>query len=437
MEASPQGKESEDTLGPASRLTIEILGKLTAGAELKSLHFRLWNGHYWPDETPKPATLVLNRPSSLREMLSGGSEMAMAEAYLNEAFDIEGDMVAAFELADVLAANTRDWTQTLSVAALLRLLPDFKEKKKPEELRAARLNGRKNSPARDRKAIRFHYDVANEFYALWLDPRMVYSCAYFADPTTTLEEAQVRKLDLICRKLSLRPGERLLDIGCGWGGLLIHAATHYDVRADGITLSEKQLEWTQQLIEENRLQDRVTVRLADYRDLKREETYDKVVSVGMVEHVGRKNLGVYFRQIGGLLKRGGLFLNHGIGTGPVPWTTEGENFIERYVFPDTDLPPIALMLEEAAQTGLEIRDVDSLREHYALTLRHWVHNLESRRAEARRQVDETTYRIWRLYMAGCAHSFDLGFISIYQTLLAKVTPEGKSQAPFTREEWYQ
>jgi len=417
-------------------LTLEILKKITAGSDMQSLNVRLWNGIYWPDQAPKPATLVLNRPSSLREMLAECSELAMGEAYIREAFDIEGDMVAAFELADILAVHTRAWTQSLSIIGLLRRLPDFKERNGHEQMRAARLNGTKNSPDRDRKAIRFHYDVSNDFYALWLDPRMVYSCAYFENPGASLEEAQLHKLDLICRKLDLQPGQRLLDIGSGWGGLLIHASTRYGVYADGVTLSEKQLEWTRQLIEKNRLQDRVTVRLADYRELKREGNYDKAVSVGMVEHVGRKNLGVYFQQVSGLLKQGGLFLNHGIGRGPIPWTNEDEGFINRYVFPDTDLPPISTMLEAAAGTGLEIRDVESLREHYALTLRHWVRRLEARHAEALREVDETAYRIWRLYMAGSAHNFELGSISVYQTLLARLTPEGKSQAPLTRQKWY-
>ena len=430
------GKRLKPPGDSAVDLTIEILEKITAGIPVKSLNVRLWNGTYWPHQTPKPATLVLNRPSALREMLAGGSELAVAEAYIREAFDVEGDMVAAFEFADILAVQTGAWTRTLSILGMLRRLPGFNERNSPEQRRAARLNGAKNSPDRDRKAIRFHYDISNDFYALWLDPRMVYSCAYFENPDTSLEQAQLRKLDLICRKLDLRPGERLLDIGSGWGGLLIHAATHYGVNADGITLSEKQLDWTRRLIEENRLQDRVTVRLADYRELKREEIYDKAVSVGMVEHVGRKNLDVYFQQISGLLKPGGLFLNHGIGRGPVPWANEDEGFIDCYVFPDTDLPPIATMLEAAAETGLEIRDVESLREHYALTLRHWVRHLESRYAEARREVDEATYRIWRLYMAGSAHNFDLGTISVYQTLLAKLTPEGKSQAPLIREKWY-
>jgi len=429
--ARPQVQGADST-----ELTIDILEKITEGLAFKSLNVRLWDGTYWPAPGPKPATLVLNRPSALREMLEHGSQIDVAEAYLHEAFDVEGDMIEAFELEELLAAQTKDWTRTLSVVGMLHRLPTFKDKKEVGANRAAHLNGAVHSPHRDQNAIRFHYDVSNDFYALWLDPRMVYSCAYFDNPNVSLEQAQLRKLDLLCRKLDLKPGERLLDIGSGWGGLLIHAATHYGVRADGITLSENQLNWTRELIEKNGLKDRVTVRLADYRELKREEIYDKAVSVGMVEHVGRDKLGVYFQQVGGLLKRGGLFLNHGIGRGAIPWTSEAGNFIDRYVFPDSDLAPLPLMLEAAAEAGLEIRDVESMREHYALTLRHWVRRLEEHKDEARRHVDEITYRIWRLYMAGSSHNFDLGYISIYQTLLAKLTPEGKSQATATRGAWY-
>jgi len=314
--SSPQNENrSGDTV---TDMTIEILEKITAGTSLQSLNVRLWDGLYWPNSTPKPATLVLNRPSSLREMLATCTEVALGEAYARGAFDVEGDMVAAFELADLLTTQTRGWTQNLSISAMLHRLPDFQNRNGPGEARKAHLNGKKNSPDRDRNAIRFHYDVSNAFYALWLDPNMVYSCAYFENEEMGLEMAQLRKLDLICRKLDLRPGDRLLDIGCGWGGLLIHAATRYGVKADGITLSHQQLEWAQRLIKENGLHDRVTVRLADYRELKEHEFYDKAVSVGMVEHVGRQNFGIYFRKVFELLKPGGLFLNHGIGSGPFP-----------------------------------------------------------------------------------------------------------------------
>jgi cyclopropane-fatty-acyl-phospholipid synthase len=420
----------------ALQISRKILEKITGGTPLQKIGVRFWNGERWPDETLRPATIVLNHPGALRQMLSGGSEVALGEAYLNEDFDVEGDIEAAFELGDMLAAQTRGWTQTLSIVDLLHRLPEVKTRERSAREHAARLDGAKNSPARDRNAIRFHYDVSNAFYALWLDPRMVYSCAYFEHAGTSLEEAQLRKLDLICRKLDLRPGERLLDIGSGWGGLLLHAATRYGVKADGITLSERQLEWTRRLIEENGLQDRVTVRLLDYREMKEREVYDKIVSVGMVEHVGRKNLPVYFGQAAALLKTGGLFLNHGIGLGPVMRQNEGESFIDRYVFPDTDLLPVAQMLAPAEKEGLEVRDVDSLREHYAMTLRHWVRNLEAHHTEARQEIDEAAYRIWRLYMAGSAHGFQVGYLSIYQTLLAKIDRHGRSAAPLTREAWY-
>ncbi len=416
--------------------TVEILEKLTDNQPLQSVNFRLWTGEHWPSPEPKPATVVLNRPSALREMLSGGSEVALGEAYLNEAFDVEGDFEAAFEFGDLLAAQTQGWSKTLSLAKLLFHLPDFLDSSRVKG-RAAKFDGQKNSPRRDRHAIRFHYDISNAFYALWLDPRMVYSCAYFENPETDLEQAQVRKLDLICRKLDLQPGERFLEVGSGWGGLLVHAATHYGVKAEGITLSEKQLEWSQELISRLGLQDRVSVRLIDYRDLQEREAYDKAASVGMVEHVGRQNLGLYFQQISALLKPGGLFLNHGIGLGPIVRPNQGEGFIEHYVFPDSDLISIGQMLDSAESARWDARDVDSLREHYATTLRHWVRRLEAHHEEALHEVDEATYRIWRLYMAGSAHGFRLGYLSVYQTLLAKIDGRGLSQAPPTREGWYQ
>lgn len=433
----PNESNGEETGHDISvELTLHILKKIIGATPLQFLNIRLWNGLYWPDQTPKPATLVLNRPSALREMFENCSEIAIGEAYIHEAFDIEGDIVAAFELADILSDQTWGWTKNLAIASLIHRLPDPQSGKGICPSRKVHLNGAKNSIPRDRNAVQFHYDISNDFYALWLDPRMVYSCAYFENPEMDLENAQLRKLDHICCKLNLQPGEHLLDIGCGWAGLLIHAAIKYGVKADGITLSQKQLEWAQSLVEKGRLQDRVTVRLLDYRELNDCQLYDKVVSVGMVEHVGRQNLGVYFQQAAKLLKPGGLFLNHGIGLGPVSRLNNGESFIEHYVFPDTDLVPIGQMLEAAGPASLEIRDVESLREHYALTLRHWVARLEAKHSEIVHETDEATYRIWRLYMAGSAHGFSRGHLSIYQTLLAKLMPTGNSHAPMTRKEWY-
>jgi cyclopropane-fatty-acyl-phospholipid synthase len=429
------GKSAVNTDQEALEISRQILDRITGGKPLDNLNVRFWNGDFWQAPSQKPATLVLKRPSALREMLEGGTEVSLGEAYLREAFDVEGDIEAAFEMADLLAEQTQGWTKLLSLASLLHQLPEgdglevFKERK-------ADLNGSKNSPERDRKAIRFHYDISNAFYSLWLDPRMVYSCAYFENAETDLETAQLRKLDLICRKLNLQAGERLLEIGCGWGGLLIHAALHYGVNAVGITLSQSQFVWTQELIERHGLKDQVTVKLVDYRELDDPAGYDKVASVGMVEHVGRQNLRSYFEQAWTLLKPSGLFLNHGIGIGPVTLPNKGEGFIQRYVFPDSDLIHIGQMLEIAEAGKWEIRDVDSLRKHYAWTLRHWVRRLESRHTDALREVDEATYRTWRLYMAGSAHGFASGYLSVYQTLLAKLDRGGDSLAPLTRDKWY-
>ncbi len=417
------------------RLTLHILDNIVPDRKLKNLSFRLWDGTLWPDATPRPATLVLNRPSTLREMLLAGSETAVGEAYMNLAFDVEGEIEAAFELADRLMEQTQGWTRKLEIAHLLRQLPEFKARGDSDSHRA-RFRGSRHSPERDRQAIGFHYNVSNEFYALWLDRQMVYSCAYFRQPTDDLETAQKNKFNHICRKLGLRREDRFLDIGCGWGGLILHAARHYGVHAEGITLSEQQLAYARKRIEEEGLTDRVSVTLQDYRDMPDDAAYDAIASVGMVEHVGREKFGAYFGKAYRLLKPGGLFLNHGISLGPVELPGETGSFIRDHVFPDSALVRIGDTLQFAEDAGWGIRDVENLREHYALTLRHWVQRLESHHEEALRYVDEGTYRTWRLYMAGCAHNFHTGRLCIYQTLLSKLTEEGTSRAPATRAGWY-
>jgi cyclopropane-fatty-acyl-phospholipid synthase len=295
--------------------------------------------------------------------------------------------------------------------------------------------------------VRSHYDVGNDFYALWLDWRMVYSCAYFKTGAETLEEAQEAKLELICRKLRLTPGETLLDIGCGWGGLVMYAAEHYGVNALGITLSVPQAELARQRIRESGLGGRCRVEVLDYRDVPPKEKFDKIVSVGMFEHVGRKNLPLYFEQTLRHLAPGGLFLNHGIvdlaaarPTGAASRLAEkmwrSGSFIEKYVFPDGELVAPGDVIRFAEGAGFETRDVESLREHYALTLRHWVRRLESRHDEAARMVGEATYRVWRLYMAGVAHGFASGTLGIVQTLFSKPREDGSTALPWTRADLY-
>jgi cyclopropane-fatty-acyl-phospholipid synthase len=288
----------------------------------------------------------------------------------------------------------------------------------------------------NREAVQFHYDVSNEFYALWLDRAMVYSCAYFETPDTDLDCAQQAKLDHICRKLTLQPGESFLDIGCGWGALVIHAAQRYGVRAHGVTLSPRQLKMAQERILQAGLEDRVSVELLDYRDLAGDSVYDKIASVGMFEHVGVKNLPGYFSAAHRLLKPHGLFLNHGITHDCDGWEgSSSTEFINRYVFPGAELDRISNIQHFMESANFEIADVEALRPHYALTLRHWVARLEKNHASALQYVDEATYRVWRLYMTACALDFEAGGIGIYQVLAGKRVA-GNLSLPLTRRHLY-
>jgi cyclopropane-fatty-acyl-phospholipid synthase len=295
---------------------------------------------------------------------------------------------------------------------------------------------RKHSRTADREAIAFHYDVSNNFYRLWLDEQMVYSCAYFESTEDSLDQAQRNKLDHICRKLRLRRGERFLDIGCGWGALVCWAAKHYGVRALGVTLSRNQLEYAQQAIREQGLEDCVTVELRDYRDVGGNAVFDKIVSVGMFEHVGLKNLPLYFNTAHRLLAPGGLFLNHGITHDEEGWgKTLATKFINRYVFPDGELDTVSNVQRVMERSGFEIQDVEALRPHYALTLRHWVERLEQHRNEALRHITESVYRIWLLYMAACALHFENGDVGVYQILASKKGAR-LAAVPLTRRDLY-
>jgi cyclopropane-fatty-acyl-phospholipid synthase len=313
--------------------------------------------------------------------------------------------------------------------------------------------GRRHEAPRDRAAIRFHYDVGNDFYALWLDERMVYSCAYFpadaaratvAEVDAALEEAQRAKLDLICRKLRLRPGDRFLDVGCGWGALVMHAAEHYGVTALGITLSDAQASLARQRIAAAGLGARCRVEIRDYRQLPPEARFDRIASVGMVEHVGADMLPVYFSALHEALVPGGLLLNHGIvsvedARAPslaqrieaVLWRRDA--FIDQYVFPDGKLEPLRSVIGGAEGAGFETRDLESLREHYVLTLRAWVARLARNAERAVALTDERTYRIWRLYMIASAHGFSVGRINVVQALFSKRDSEGRSGVPLRRD----
>ena len=416
---------------------------------LRRFEVRYWDGAVETAATPATYALVIHRAGALRRMLLPPNELTIIEALLSGDVDIEGDMEQAMGMGDGINARLRNPATLVALFRHLRALPRQEPGADVRALRSAhtiRGAGGLHEPERDRAAIRYHYDVGNDFYKLWLDERMLYSCAYFAngsDPDAELEEAQVAKLDIICRKLRLRPGDRLLDVGCGWGALIMHAARNYGVTAHGITLSDAQAELARERIASGGLADRCRVEIRDYRHLGDIPPFDRISSVGMVEHVGVNNLPMYFGSLYGALRPGGLLLNHGIVSvgeaRPKPrwdfiekrlWKRDA--FLDQYVFPDGRLGPLSAVIAGAERVGFETRDVESLREHYALTLRAWLTRLMRHRDEAISLTDERTFRIWRVYMAGSAFAFASGQLNIVQTLLSRPDEAGHSEVPLRR-----
>ncbi len=429
MPRTSRSEESHPDI--AESRILEALEAVLAPYGERDFTVRLWDGSVLPAQKESRCTLVLNSRDGLRRMLGTPLELRLGEAFIRGDWDVEGDILHMFNVAEKLVDAPPSGSSIAKLLAVVRIPSGNLQSAE----RAARLSGRRHSAERDGQAIRHHYDVGNDFYRLWLDSRMVYSCAYFEDGCVDLDDAQVRKLDYICRKLRLRPGQRLLDIGCGWGALVRHAAREYGVEAVGITLSPAQVEIALERIDAEALSDRARVELVDYRDADRYGTFDAIASVGMFEHVGAEKLLQYFKQAYELLREGGVFLNHGISReiDAPPWSNE--SFINRYVFPDGELVPISKTLQAAEEAGFEIRDVESLREHYAATLTHWVRRLEEREAEAVAAADATVYRIWRLYMAGSVNGFARGNISVFQSLLLKPAG-GLPGLPMTRNDWY-
>jgi cyclopropane-fatty-acyl-phospholipid synthase len=438
----------------AQKIVSEIFGP----PNTRDFAVRYWNGVDDQADTGRsaPYTLVLTHPCALRNMFLPPSETRLAEAFLRNDFDIEGDIEGATELAWLLGERFSSTRRVVKACSLLMQLPrnpaamtDVSESSSSGRWRLLRelANGLRHARKRDSMAIKHHYDVGNEFYSLWLDEHLAYSCAYFPTGKEDLDRAQEAKFDLICRKLRLQPGERLLDIGCGWGGLIRYAARNYGVTALGITISEAQAAHARERITLEGLRDRCVVETRDYRDLQNTEAFDKVVSVGMFEHVGRSKLKGYFAVAANLLRPGGLFLNHGIislddarGThgdaAPPPRLRGKGRFIDRYVFPDGELVPLATAIGAGEYAGLETRDVESLREHYAETLRHWVRRLEQHSKEACELVGETRYRVWRLYMAASAYAFDTARIGVVQMLFARPASNGRCDHPRSRADIY-
>lgn len=417
----------------ASRKFLEVLAE---GYRPRDFAVRFWDGSEWGPEPGQPAnfTFVLNHPAAVRKMFWPPNGVAFAEAYVFDDFDIAGDIFAFMRFAQHMNANQpHGWKR---VRQGLRLLGLPKSGGRPRvDHPPIRLRGRKHSLERDRDVIGYHYDLSNDFFGLWLDQELLYTCAYFTDVDQDLETAQRQKIDYVCRKLRLKPGERMLDIGCGWGALVMHAARHYGVEAVGITLSRKQVEKANERIAAAGLQDRCRVEYRDYREMTDAKGFDKIACVGMLEHLGEMMIPVFFRCAYALLKPGGVLMNHGLtlkANTPYPkWT----KFARQYVFPDGELRPVTSSLLGAEAAGFEIRDVESLRDHYAITLRHWVRRLEARRDEVVAATSEATYRVFRLYLAGAMVGMRNGVYNLHQSVLAKPV-NGETGLPLTREDWY-
>ena len=434
-------RRSTDRAGRAAPISRAILRDLFGPPRQRPFAVRLWDGsvEVGAAEQPPRFTLVLRRPGALRRMFLPPSELAIGEAYVRDDLDIEGDIEEAGALAAPLVERLR------SPATLARLVPRLLALPADDLPRVGPGNGgpsfqhrgRRHSLERDAAAVRFHYDAGNDFFALWLDRRMMYTTAYFRTGTEDVDTAQEAKLERVCRKLRLRPGERLLDVGCGWGGLIQYAAERYGVQAVGITLNEPQAELARGRIAAAGLSDRCHVEVCDYRDFRPESGFDKVVSLEMYEHLGRAQVPAYFSRVHRFTRPSGLFLfQANVDIVRASWAQrlfwrQGQ-WVRRYVWPDTDLLTTGEAIRCAEQAGFEARDQESIREHAALTFRHWRRRLEARRAEAIDLVGEPRYRAWRLYLAVTGRGYAVGDMGSVQVLFGKPDRDGSCRIPLTR-----
>jgi cyclopropane-fatty-acyl-phospholipid synthase len=435
----------QETMATINGLSREFRGAAVARALLRSVFERygkrefaveLWNGEQWPAQTAEPARfkLILRTPSAVRGLFSRADSLSFGEAFIYNHVDIKGSLLDIFVPADRLMNIS--W----SFADKARLLSQMLAIPSPRYGRAGLFSGfgaaaHQGSAARTRAAVNYHYDHPVQFWRLWLDESLAYSCAYFNSPEETLGAAQTAKLDYICRKLRLRPGMRLLDMGCGWGALIMHAVRHYGVKAVGLTVSPEQAEVARQRIGQAGLTDRCRVEVADFFTWREPLGFDRVTSIGAAEHVPENRFDEYFRLAFESLRPSGQFLHHAISHTPSAPARVGRSFNHRYVFPDHFLASIGQTLTAAETVGFEIRDVESLREHYTLTLKHWLSRFEAAEEQLKRLTDETSCRVFRLYLAGTAYEFQCGRVNLHQSLLVK-PQEGRSGVPLTRHDWY-
>ncbi len=407
----------------AAKVESQIGGELPAA-------IRFWDGSEISSVEPGTATdtVIVKDRRALSYVLARPDQVGIGRAWVAGDLDLDGDLKRVMDAGSKmygLELSAADKFSVIAQAARLGAIK-FPPPKPPSS--EAKVRGRIHSLLRDRDAVQYHYDVSNDFYRMILGPTMVYSCAYFSSPEDTLEEAQTRKLDVICRKLDLQPGDRFLDIGCGWGSLVLHAATHFGVKAVGVTLAEEQAKLGRQRIKDAGLEDSCEIRVLDYREIE-DGPFDKIASVGMYEHVGSAQLDVYMRRLLELSRPGGLVLNHGIVRNQED-NEPDDGFIRRYVFPDGELHYVSAVIEALEKAGLHLEDSEALGAHYALTLRKWVDNLAANKEAAVAEVGEERERIWRLYMTASIGAFERTDVSLQQLLA--VVPGATNPRPLAR-----
>lgn len=429
---------------PDAALRLKSLAEQLLGAPLP-VRIRAWDGS--EAGPPGAPTLVVRNRRALRRLMWKPGELGLARAWVAGDLDVDGDLYAALdrlagfiwerdEDAKSLRESLRDPEFRAAARTLVGLAAPFLPPSPPPEEMRRRRTLHLHTKGSDRQAISHHYDVGNDFYELVLGPSMVYSCAYWESEDSTLEAAQRDKLELISRKLDLKPGMRLLDVGCGWGSMAIHAAREHGVTVVGVTLSQEQAAYGRKRIAEEGLTDRIEIRVQDYRDV-RDGPYDAISSIGMAEHVGAERYLEYAHDLHALLKPGGRLLNHQIARRPQAdeSTYEVDDFIDAYVFPGGELAPMGSTVGLLERAGFEVRDVEAIREHYALTLRRWVANLEARWTEGQRLTSPGRARIWRLYMAASALAFEHNRIGVNQVLAVKTPEVGTSGMPLRARDW--
>jgi cyclopropane-fatty-acyl-phospholipid synthase len=421
---------------PSHRIDHErsILADVIAGYAPRDFAVRFSDGSRWEAEGEARFTLALAHPGSLRRLLARAKILDVWEAYTFGDIDVEGDLASFFRLAVFLGGIRRSKDEARTFAERLSSLPEEQRSAQRDDT-AVRRAGEVHSIARDRAAISHHYDLPTSFFKLWLDPFMQYTCAYFHDAEEDLGAAQLRKMEYLCRKLALRPGQRLLDVGCGWGGFARYASARHGVHTVGCTISRSQYASAVEELREAGLQSRCQIRLQDYREVDEPSSYDAISIIGVLEHFGEENVPVFFARAWDLLRPGGRLLVQTITSSQTEPPPPSWQLVARYVFPDGDPAPLPGIVQAAELAAFEVRDVESLREHYARTVDHWFRRLDAHAEEARRLTSEQVYRAWRVYLVGARLGFEAGANGLYQLLLVK-PDAGRSGVPLTRHDWY-